>query len=272
MEKEIEDKIKEADNLIREGKASLAVAILKEIIKNLPEEPYLRYLLGIARMKCGRFFLAKQALEKAGQLSPNYAEHLRTLGWVKVMLGEIEEGRKNLREAINLDLMNPLAYLDLAMSYFNYLEFKEGFEWLERAKALNPSDPYVLQNYKIAKNMERESLRYSKEQIAELKKEKLKPEARQETHLYILERYHRGKVLTKDDESELQEELKNFASRGFMSKNQELKEEDFFDDCPICQVMKAAKKQGREPTEKELKGSLKKAKEGGAIVGGEWFK
>ena len=48
-------------------------------------------------------------------------------------------------------------------------------------------------------------------------------------------------------------------------------DEEFFDDCPICQVMKAAKEQGREPTLEELKEAFKKAKEQGAIVGGEWF-
>jgi len=46
---------------------------------------------------------------------------------------------------------------------------------------------------------------------------------------------------------------------------------EFFDDCPICQVMKLAKEQGREPTLEELKEAFKKAKEQGAIVGGEWF-
>jgi len=35
--------------------------------------------------------------------------------------------------------------------------------------------------------------------------------------------------------------------------------------------MKAAKEQGREPTQEELKEAFKKAKENGAVVGGEWF-
>lgn len=47
--------------------------------------------------------------------------------------------------------------------------------------------------------------------------------------------------------------------------------DDFFDDCPICRAMKAAKEQGREPTISELREAFKKAKENGAIVGGEWF-
>jgi hypothetical protein len=44
--------------------------------------------------------------------------------------------------------------------------------------------------------------------------------------------------------------------------------EEFFDDWPICRLMKKAKGEGREPT----KGVFKGTKEDGAIVVGEWFK
>lgn len=49
------------------------------------------------------------------------------------------------------------------------------------------------------------------------------------------------------------------------------KKEEFFDDCPICQAMRMAQEQGREMTPEELKEAFKKAKENGAIVGGEWL-
>jgi len=48
-------------------------------------------------------------------------------------------------------------------------------------------------------------------------------------------------------------------------------EEEFFDDCPICQAMKKAKAEGRSPDLTELKEAFKKAKEQGAMVGGSWF-
>jgi hypothetical protein len=46
---------------------------------------------------------------------------------------------------------------------------------------------------------------------------------------------------------------------------------DFFDDCPICQLLKAAEEQQREPTLEEFKEAFQKAKEKGAVVGGKWF-
>ena len=54
-------------------------------------------------------------------------------------------------------------------------------------------------------------------------------------------------------------------------ENKKNKKEELFDDCPICQAMKAAQEQGRELTLEELKEVFKKAKEKGAIVGGEWL-
>lgn len=56
-----------------------------------------------------------------------------------------------------------------------------------------------------------------------------------------------------------------------MNKKGGIENEEFFDDCPICQAMKAAKEQERELTQEELKEAFKKAKEGGAVVGGKWF-
>lgn len=34
---------------------------------------------------------------------------------------------------------------------------------------------------------------------------------------------------------------------------------EFYDDCPVCRLMKKAEKEGREPTEKELEEAFVKA-------------
>jgi tetratricopeptide (TPR) repeat protein len=262
----MEEEIKQADDLMRKGKSSLAVGVIKGALKEESGNPYLHYLLGIARMKCGRFFLAREALEKANQLLPRHPENLRSLGWVKVMLGQIEEGRNDIREAISLDLTDPLAYIDLAMSYFQYCDFKEGMEWLERGRALAPKDPFVLNNVKTAKEMEREYLRYSASKQHKIKQEKLNPEEQRSLRISILGNYSFTKPLTKDEAEEIKEEARLNGATAPIINN-----EEFFDDCPICRLMKAAKEQGKEPTAEELKGAFKKAKEGGAIIGGEWF-
>ncbi|MDP2820610.1 MAG: hypothetical protein Q8O39_00155 [bacterium] len=204
----MDEKIKKANDLIQKGKSSLAVSIIKDVLKEALEDPYLHYLLGIARMKCGRFFLAKKALEKANQLLPRHAENLRSLGWVKVMLGQLGEGRNDLREAISLDLMNPLAYIDLAMSYFHYFDFKEGMEWLERGRALAPKDTFVLYNLKVAKGTKKEYLKYSASELQKMKKEKLNPKTQQAFRISILENYSFKKPLMRDEAEEIKEEAR----------------------------------------------------------------
>jgi len=218
----MDERIKKADDLMRQGKSSLAVSIIKDVLKEMPEDPYLYYLLGIARMKCLRFFLAKRALEKADQLLPNHAENLRSLGWVKVMLGEVKEGRNDLRKAISLDLMNHLSYIDLAMSYFHYFDFKEGKEWLERAKALAPKDPYVLQNLKTAKEMEKEYSKYSASELQEMREEKLDPKYQQFFRISLLQKYYGGRPLTRDEAEEVQKEAElNGAPASIITEKQE---------------------------------------------------
>lgn len=43
---------------------------------------------------------------------------------------------------------------------------------------------------------------------------------------------------------------------------------DDYDDCPICQVMKAAEAEGRNPNQSELKKAFIESGKQGAIVGG----
>ncbi|MBU2219641.1 hypothetical protein KJ665_00675 [Patescibacteria group bacterium] len=218
----MENKIKEADNLIRQGKSSLAVIVIKSALKEAPEYPYLHYLLGIARMKCLRFFLAKRAFEKANHLLPNNAENLRSLGWVKVMLGQLDEGRKDLREAISLDLVNSLAYMDLAMSYFHYFDFKEGKQWLERALSLAPEDQFLLDNAKIAKKLEKEFLKYSDKERQKMKREKSNQEFQKFLRISALQYYYAGKALAQDEAEEVREEARlNGSDASVLTSEQE---------------------------------------------------
>ncbi len=207
LSKEAKKKVKKADSLLRKNKPSEAVTVVKEAIRELPDNAYLYYLLGIARMKCCRFFLAKRALEKADKLDSNNSENLRSLGWVKIMLGDLKEGRNDLRSAINLNLVSPLAYLDLAMSHFHFYEFEQGFEWLKRAEALTSKDSFVLHNSEMAEKMKKEADKYSKVDLKLLRKEKLDPKTQKEFRLFMLGKFFRNKSLTKDEMKEIKEEL-----------------------------------------------------------------
>lgn len=253
----MENKIKEADNLIRQGKSSLAVIVIKDALKESPEYPYLHYLLGIARMKCLRFFLAKRAFEKANQLLPNKAENLRSLGWVKVMLGQLDEGRKDLRAAISLDLVNPLTYMDLAMSYFHYFDFQEGRQWLERALSLAPEDQSILNNAKIAKKLEKEFLEYSDKERQKMKREKSNQEFQKFLRISALQDCYAGKALAQDEAEEVREEARlNGADASVLTSEQEAEIVSVRKLNKISQKGRVVKK--REEIEREFSRRLKK--------------
>ena len=154
--KDLPLKISFADFLLKMGEPFEALSVLREGLEIDSENLDLRYLLGVAQQKANRFRLAEKEFEFVKSKKPFDLEILRQLGWTKVMKGEIEEGRKLLREAISADLMNPLPYADLGASYIFTLDFEEGLRWLETAKNLKPNDAFILERIKEAKRMEKD--------------------------------------------------------------------------------------------------------------------
>ena len=47
-----------------------------------------------------------------------------------------------------------------------------------------------------------------------------------------------------------------------------MSEEAYFDDCPLCQLMKKAEEEGRAPTPEEIRAATFLARDRGAVVGG----
>jgi tetratricopeptide (TPR) repeat protein len=115
----------------------------------------------VAQQKVNRFHLAEKEFEFIRSKKPFDPEIKRQLGWTKVMMGKIEEGRKLLREAISAQLTSPAAYVDLGTSYIFTLNFDEGFQWLETAKNLDPKDPFIIERIKEAKRMEKDFQKFS---------------------------------------------------------------------------------------------------------------
>lgn len=207
MRKTFEEQINKADSLLRKNKPLEAVLILKKIVDKFPDNSYGYYLLGIARLKCGLFNLAKKSFEEADKLNINHPDNFRSLGWAKIMLNETDEGRNDLRYSINLDLTDYRAYLDLAISYFNHFDFDEGFAWLDRAKSLNPEDKFIAENYKFSEKAKKEFLAMPEEKRIEIKNMKSNPEFQKKIRLDILEIVFGGDGICVQAAEELKEEL-----------------------------------------------------------------
>jgi tetratricopeptide (TPR) repeat protein len=239
------EKIQAADALMRQQEFSRAAVLAKEAAEefpeNSPDQAYAFYLLGVARMKCVRFHLAKEALEKADVILPRKPENLRTLGWVKVMLGDLEGGRKDIREAIHQNLMYALAYVDLAMSYIHYFDFEQGNEFLATAKSLAPDDAFVNASQDIAKDMENSFGHHSAKERERMRAEKLNPDLQREFRVALLEQFMQAHPMgTRQEVDEIAEELNRNGLKGVVQKvGEEAAQEHMLDDCPLCQQAKS---------------------------------
>ncbi len=208
MKKDFEKYIEEVDSLMNENKFIEAILALKKIIKKFPNNAYGYYLLGVARLKTGLFSLAEKSFLEADRLDPNHPEVIRSLGWTKIMLGKTEEGRKDLRNAVNLNLMDYKAYLDLGSSYISEFDFEEGLAWINRAKSLSLGSEFVKKNYEVAQETKKSFLNLSKKEQEKIKKEKNNPETRKQMRLAALEKnFGREEGIKGDIANELMDEL-----------------------------------------------------------------
>lgn len=208
-------KVAFADFLLRFGDIYTALRILRQATKIYSENFDLRYLLGITQIKACRFHLAQKEFEFLLAYQPSSIKMKKELGWVKMMQGELEQGRKLLREVISADITNPDPYMDLGVSFINTLDFVEAFRWLETAKGLNPRDPLVLGALEHAQEMQAEFEKFSEKDKQKMRQmrndpQQLKTESIQNTLKFAAEQANPSQEDMEDTRQEL--ELAGFNS------------------------------------------------------------
>lgn len=184
-----------------------ALDILRNGFRIAPQDLEFRYLWAVTLQKCWMLNLAEREFEFLRNREPNNLEILRQFGWTKVLKGEIEKGRKILREVINRDLTNPWPYMDLGASYALGLDFEEAFNWLETAKSLSSNDPIVLERIEQTKKMEEKFKKFSEEKKRKMKEIRRDP---QEIKLEAIENMlllSAETELTKEDSEDIKREL-----------------------------------------------------------------
>lgn len=201
----LEGKLTFGDFLLKIQKPVKAVNVLKEAVRIAPENLDTRYLFGIAQQKSGRLHLAFREFEFVAKRRAN-SEIKRQMGWTKVMMGEIKEGRRYLREAINMDLMSNWAYADLGMSYAHSLDFDQALKWMETAKFLK-SDDYVLWNIEQTKRFQKKFERFSEKEKKEMKKMRENPKEQKLITIENMFKILQAEEATPEDIKEVKREL-----------------------------------------------------------------
>ncbi len=133
---------------LREGRLDLALDAFKRAVKADAKNPYFRKGLGQAHAARGEWAAAIAEFRKALEISPYYVDTKNDLGYVLIMSGDREGGKKELLAAFS-DAMNPspeISAFNLGRAYLEEQNTNEAIRWLRTSIARNKdySNPYIL--------------------------------------------------------------------------------------------------------------------------------
>jgi tetratricopeptide (TPR) repeat protein len=123
--RDINQYLRVAEPLLREGKFAEAIPQYEQIVKTMPNFYEAYFALGISYSQVGKMAEAETALKKYLQFQPLSADGASALGILLTQLGRHQEAREMLRRAIGYDDTLPEARKALAQSHLATYEFAE---------------------------------------------------------------------------------------------------------------------------------------------------
>ena len=118
-----------------------AVAVYAELVRRLPEEPRIRFNLGIALHSAGRYEAAATELERVVASDPSLAPAWLMLGVTRLKLDQPDRAVPALRRAVEKEPANTLARIELADAHLQLGQFREAASHFHEATALDPNSP-----------------------------------------------------------------------------------------------------------------------------------
>jgi type IV pilus assembly protein PilF len=122
------------------GNPTLALELLLKAEKQDPENPYIRYNLGMAYLAKDAERQGEQEFKEAIRLKPDYSEAYNTLGVIYLRRGQTEPAIQCFEKALhNILYANPAhAHYNLGRAYLVRKEYDKAREEFERAVNLVP--------------------------------------------------------------------------------------------------------------------------------------
>jgi TolB-like protein len=111
-----------------------------------PLDPFCNLVMGRAGWLTGDLEGAMPWLDRAVELSPNYAQAKYSSAWTRVLLGEGRNGRRLVDAAMSLSPIDPLLYGMLGVRSFTHMMLDEPAEaarWGERAARSPRAHPLI---------------------------------------------------------------------------------------------------------------------------------
>jgi len=116
-----------------------------KLLAQRPHDPEVLYLAGILDRAVGDFPHAKEHLEAAVTLNPNFFNSRYNLGVVLVLLHEWKEAKENLEKAIELDTPVPEVHFELAKALRGLGETERANEEMKLYQQLKKADAVALE-------------------------------------------------------------------------------------------------------------------------------
>nr|WP_286202652.1 tetratricopeptide repeat protein [Comamonas sp. JC664] len=133
--------------LHRQGRGDEALRLLRDAVSRAPRDEELLYVLGAAHERQGDVRGALARMRAVLAVSPDHAAALNFLGYLLAQAGQnLDEAERRVRRALELRPETG-AYLDsLGWVYFRRGDYARAVEALERASALSPDEPVILEH------------------------------------------------------------------------------------------------------------------------------
>ncbi len=129
----------------REGENEKAETLLKEVIKDHPEQYYVNYSLGLLLAEMKKYEEAVDYLETAaGEMKDNPRVYYN-LAQLQVFLGRDQEAEKNLKYLVHLAPNSAEYLMALIDFYMTHEEFKKAKSYILRISRMFPDDQQAKQ-------------------------------------------------------------------------------------------------------------------------------
>ncbi|MCB2102705.1 MAG: PEP-CTERM system TPR-repeat protein PrsT [Rhodobacterales bacterium] len=124
--------------LMRQGRGSEALKVLEPMVGTAPDDETLLAMVGTAALQGRDFKTSKDYFEKIASLKPDDAPTRARLGALKIGMGEVDQGVKDLEKALELDPSLDRAAVALFAAHFREKKYQRA---LDVAKSIQASRP-----------------------------------------------------------------------------------------------------------------------------------
>jgi Flp pilus assembly protein TadD len=128
---------------LQDGRTELAIGEFRAAIKKDGKNPYFYHGLGVALAQKNELKDALSAFRKSLELNPYYVQVRNDIGSVLLLLGEREEGKKELMTAFNdpTNSMGEVTARNLGNAFFEEKKYEEAASWYKTSVSRNKGYP-----------------------------------------------------------------------------------------------------------------------------------